>query len=153
MIRILCLSGPNLQLLGTREPAIYGTTTLAQLHAELTAHAEALGASLDCRQSNHEGELLDWLGAARGQFDGIVLNAGAYSHTSLALYDALRAIDVPCIEVHLSNPEAREAFRHHSTIAAACVGKIAGFGTDSYRLALEGLVRWLTRRASELTAH
>lgn len=144
--RVLCLSGPNLQLLGTREPEIYGTTTLAELHAALDQRARARGARVDCRQSNHEGQLLDWIGEARGAFDGLLLNAAAYTHTSLALYDALRAVAVPCIEVHLSNPEAREAYRHRSWVAPACVGKVSGFGVDSYHLALDGLLGWLERR-------
>jgi 3-dehydroquinate dehydratase-2 len=102
--------------------------------------------TVEAFQSNHEGALLDRIGAARGVFDGLLLNAGALTHTSLALFDALKAVGVPCIEVHLSNPEAREAYRHESKVAAACVGKISGFGGDSYLLALEGLVRWLARR-------
>ena len=103
--------------------------------------------TVDAFQSNHEGVLLDHLGGARGVFDGILLNAGALTHTSLALFDALKAVAVPCVEVHLSNPEAREAYRHESKVAPACVGKVSGFGADSYLLALEGLVRWLARRA------
>jgi 3-dehydroquinate dehydratase II len=143
--RVLCLSGPNLQLLGTREPEVYGTQTLADIHALLEGRARELGGTCEGRQSNHEGQLLDWIGAAPGQFDGLLLNAGAYSHTSLALYDALRAVPVPCIEVHLSNPEAREAYRHVSRIAGACVGKVAGFGATSYVLALDGLFAHLRR--------
>ena len=138
--RILCLSGPNLQLLGTREPEIYGTTTLAQLHATLRARGKELDANVTCKQSNHEGELCDWIGSARGKYDGLLLNAGALSHTSLVLFDALKAVALPCVEVHLSNPEARDAYRHKSMIAAACVGKVAGFGPTSYTLALEGLL-------------
>lgn len=144
---ILVLSGPNLQLLGTREPEIYGEGTLADLHARLVARGEELGARVTARQSNHEGELCGWIGEARGRFDGILLNAAAYTHTSLALFDALTAAGVPCVEVHISNPEAREPFRHASRIAAACVAKVSGFGPDSYVLALEGLLRWLARRA------
>ena len=96
-------------------------------------------------QSNHEGALLDRIGAAKGAFEGILLNAGALTHTSLALFDALKAVALPCVEVHLSNPEAREAYRHASRVAAACIGKVSGFGGDSYVLALEGLLRWLAR--------
>lgn len=140
MTRVLCLSGPNLQLLGTREPEIYGTTTLAQLHAMVRARAKDLGANVTCKQSNHEGELCDWIGGARGKYDGLLLNGGALSHTSLVLFDAIKAIALPCIEVHLSNPEARDAYRHKSMIAGACVGKVAGFGPNSYVLALEGLI-------------
>ena len=140
MTRVLCLSGPNLQLLGTREPEIYGTTTLAHLHAMVRARAKDLGANVTCKQSNHEGELCDWIGGARGKYDGLLLNGGALSHTSLVLFDAIKAIALPCIEVHLSNPEARDAYRHKSMIAGACVGKVAGFGPNSYVLALEGLI-------------
>jgi 3-dehydroquinate dehydratase II len=143
--RILCLSGPNLQLLGTREPDIYGKETLARIHERLGARARELGATIDCRQSNHEGALCDWIAEAREGFEGILLNAAAYTHTSLALYDAIKAVEVPCVEVHLSNPEAREAFRHASRIAAACVARVAGFGGDSYLLALEGLIGRLAR--------
>ncbi|HEX9294360.1 MAG TPA: type II 3-dehydroquinate dehydratase [Polyangiaceae bacterium] len=138
---ILVLSGPNLQLLGTREPSIYGTETLAEIHARLDVYARERGATVECRQSNHEGELCDWLGAARASgFAGLLINAGAYTHTSLALYDALRAIGLPAVEVHLSNPEAREAYRHESKLAPACIGKVAGFGANSYLLALRGLL-------------
>jgi 3-dehydroquinate dehydratase II len=144
--RILVLSGPNLQLLGTREPAIYGKETLAGIHARLSARAAELGATVDAFQSNHEGALLDRIGAAGSAFEGMLLNAGALTHTSLALFDALKAVPVPCVEVHLSNPEAREAYRHESKVAPACIGKVSGFGGDSYVLALEGLVRWLARR-------
>lgn len=138
--RVLVLSGPNLQLLGTREPHIYGSTTLAQIHASLAARAAERGASVDCRQSNHEGELLDWIGGALGAFDGMLLNAGAYTHTSYALRDAIKGVGLPCIEVHLSNPEAREPFRRRSRIAPVCVAKVAGFGARSYLLALDGLI-------------
>lgn len=144
---VLVLSGPNLQLLGTREPAIYGKDTLATIHARLAAVASDRGASVDCRQSNHEGELCDWLGRAPAEgFAGVLINAGAYTHTSLALYDAIRAIALPTIEVHLSNPEAREAYRHESKLAPACIGKVAGFGSNSYVLALRGLLDLLDAR-------
>jgi 3-dehydroquinate dehydratase-2 len=142
-LRILVLSGPNLQLLGTREPEIYGRDTLDDIHARLAARGAELGASVATYQSNHEGALLDWIGAARGTFDGILINAGALTHTSLALFDAIKAVALPCVEVHLSNPEAREAYRHESKIAPACIAKVSGFGADSYMLALEGLVRKL----------
>jgi 3-dehydroquinate dehydratase-2 len=143
-VKILVLSGPNLQLLGTREPGIYGTTTLAQIHEGLAKRAAELGASVDCRQSNHEGVLCDWIGETPGNFEAILFNAAAYTHTSLALFDAIKAVGVPCFEVHISNPEAREAYRHASKIAPACIAKVSGFGPDSYLLALEGCVRWLT---------
>lgn len=145
--RVLALSGPNLQLLGTREPTIYGTETLGEIHARLIARGKELGARVTTRQSNHEGELCLLIGEAPGKFDGLLLNAAAYTHTSIALLDAIKAGGLPCVEVHLSNPEAREPFRHVSRIAAACVGKVSGFGADSYLLALEGLVRHLTRSA------
>lgn len=142
--KILVLSGPNLDRLGTREPHIYGKTTLAELHAALAATARELGAAVDCRQSNHEGELVTWIGSAGDDgFAGILLNAGAYTHSSYALHDAIKGSPLPVVEVHLSNPEAREAFRHVSVIAAACVAKVAGFGADSYRTALEALLRRL----------
>jgi len=140
-VAILVLSGPNLQLLGTREPEIYGKQTLRDIHATLKALAKERGARVDCKQSNHEGELVDWLGVApKKGFSGVLINAGAFTHTSLALYDALRAIGLPAIEVHLSNPEAREGYRHESKLAAACVGKVSGFGARSYTLALQGLL-------------
>jgi 3-dehydroquinate dehydratase-2 len=143
--RILCLSGPNLQLLGTREPEIYGKQTLPEIHERLGVRAKELSVTIDCRQTNHEGTLCDWIAEAREGFEGILLNAGAYTHTSLALYDAIKAVAVPCIEVHLSNPDAREAYRHVSRIAAACLARVAGFGADSYLLALDGLVAHLAR--------
>lgn len=142
-LRVLVLSGPNLQLLGTREPSIYGTETLADIHRRLVARGKELGVAVTCAQSNHEGVLLDRIAEARAKFDGLLLNAGALTHTSLALHDALKAVALPCVEVHLSNPEAREAYRHVSRVAAACIGKVAGFGGESYVLGLEGLVRRL----------
>lgn len=147
MPRILVLSGPNLQLLGTREPEIYGKETLADIHRRLADRARELGVAVEAFQSNHEGALLDRIGAARGTFDGFLLNGGALTHTSLALFDAIKAVGLPCVEVHLSNPEAREAYRHESKLAPACIAKVSGFGGDSYLLALEGLVRWLGRRS------
>jgi len=137
-----------LQLLGTREPAIYGTETLADIHRRLEVRAGELGVAVETFQSNHEGALLDRIGGARGSFDGLLLNGGALTHTSLALFDAIKAVGLPCVEVHLSNPEAREAYRHESKLAPACIGKVSGFGGDSYVLALEGLVRWLARRTA-----
>jgi 3-dehydroquinate dehydratase-2 len=144
--RILCLSGPNLQLLGTREPDVYGTVTLEDIHARLVSHGGKLDVEVDARQTNHEGTLLDWIGDARTSgFAGLLLNPGAYTHTSIALYDALKAVALPCVEVHLSNLEAREAFRRRSFVARACVGRVSGFGAHSYILALDGLVRFLSR--------
>jgi 3-dehydroquinate dehydratase II len=142
--KVLVLSGPNLDRLGTREPHIYGKTTLPEIHALLADIAAEHQASVECRQSNHEGDLVTWIGKAGDEgFAGILLNAGAYTHTSYALHDAIKGSPLPVIEVHLSNPEAREAFRHVSVIAAACVAKVAGFGADSYRTALEALLRRL----------
>jgi 3-dehydroquinate dehydratase-2 len=140
---VLVLSGPNLQLLGTREPAIYGTETLDQIHQRLAVRAGELGLTVDVRQTNHEGILVDWIGGARGAFAGILLNAGGYSHTSVAIRDAVTAVALPCIEVHLSNPDAREPFRRESFIAAVCRGRVMGFGGESYLLALEGLAKLL----------
>lgn len=147
-LRVACFSGPNLQLLGLREPEIYGSETLASIHARLRAAGDRLGVDVDARQTNHEGTLCDWIGELPGAADGLLLNAGAYTHTSVALLDALRGAGVVCVEVHLSNPEAREPFRHVSRVAAACVGKVCGFGGESYLLALEGLVRVLRARAA-----
>lgn len=148
-VHLLCISGPNLQLLGTREPEIYGKDTLAEIHARLEARARALGATIDARQTNHEGTIVDWIGEAPGKgVTGLLLNPGAYTHTSIAIYDALRSVGLPCVEVHLSNPDAREAFRRRSRIARACLARVAGFGADSYELALEGLVRALGRARS-----
>jgi 3-dehydroquinate dehydratase-2 len=147
--RILCISGPNLQLLGTREPAIYGSEKLGDIHARLEARARHLGVEVEARQTNHEGTMVDWIGdASKDGFAGMLLNPGAYTHTSIALLDALRATGVPCVEVHLSNPDAREPFRRRSYVARACVARIAGFGADGYELALDGLVRVLARRGS-----
>jgi 3-dehydroquinate dehydratase-2 len=143
-VKILCISGPNLQLLGTREPEIYGSETLDAIYARLAARARDLGVVVDCRQTNHEGTICDWIGNARKEgFDALLLNGGAYTHTSLAIHDALRATGIPTVEVHLSNPEAREAYRRPSRIAPACVGKVSGFAGESYLLALEGIVRKL----------
>jgi 3-dehydroquinate dehydratase-2 len=136
-IRVLVIHGPNLNLLGTRDPAIYGTTTLAEIDAALKARAAALGAQAECVQSNLEGELVDLIQSARGRFDAIVINPGGYTHTSVAIRDAIEAVAVPTIEVHLSNLHAREEFRHTSITAARCVGQISGFGSQSYYLGLD----------------
>jgi 3-dehydroquinate dehydratase-2 len=141
VIRILVLSGPNLDRLGTREPAIYGTTTLEEIHRSVEAAARDREAEAVCRQSNHEGELVGWIGRAGEEgYTGVVLNAGAYTHTSIALLDAIKACGVPVVEVHLSNPDAREPFRRRSRIAPACLGRVAGFGARSYVLGLVGLI-------------
>ena len=137
--RIFVLHGPSLNLLGTREPHIYGTTTLAELDAGLAEKGAVLDVEIICRQSNHEGQLIDWIHEAKGKADGLILNAGAYTHTSVALMDAVSAVKLPMIEVHLSNPHAREAFRHHSYLSPVAIGVICGFGVRSYELALDAL--------------
>lgn len=139
-MRVLLLNGPNLNLLGLREPGLYGAATLEAIEAALRSEAAGLGVELDCFQSNHEGALVDRIHAARGDSDGILINAGAYTHTSIALRDALLAVAIPFVELHLSNVHAREPFRHHSYLADKAVGVICGFGAASYSLALQGLV-------------
>jgi 3-dehydroquinate dehydratase-2 len=139
-LRIRVVSGPNLDLLGTREPDVYGTATLDDIHRALAEAATARDVEIECLQSNHEGDLVTWVGrAGRDGFGGVILNAGALTHTSIALLDAVRASGVPVVEVHLSNPEARESFRRRSRIAAGCIGKVAGFGPASYVLGLIAL--------------
>lgn len=140
-MNILFLNGPNLNLLGQRQPEIYGRTTLADIEAKLRELATQAGATMDFRQSNHEGELVTWIQQASGKFAVIVLNAAAYTHTSVALRDAISAVAIPTIEVHLSNIHAREEFRHRSLIAAVCRGQIAGFGEQSYYLALQAALQ------------
>lgn len=136
-MKVLFLNGPNLNLLGQREPNIYGKVTLSEIERAVRARAEALGVTVEFRQSNLEGDLVDWIQEARGAFDAIVLNAAAYTHTSVALRDAISASGVPTIEIHLSNIHAREEFRHRSMIAPVCRGVICGFGPKSYELGLE----------------
>jgi 3-dehydroquinate dehydratase II len=139
-MRVLFLNGPNLNLLGHREPEVYGKTTLADIEARVRGRANSLGATVEFRQSNAEGELVNWIQEAKNNFDAIVINAAAYTHTSVALRDAICAVGVPTIEIHLSNIHAREEFRHRSLIAAVCKGQIAGFGPNSYILGLEAAV-------------
>jgi len=141
--RILVLNGPNLNLLGRREPEIYGTADLATIEATLQNIGFDLGALIESRQSNHEGRLVDWLQEAREDFDGVLLNAAALTHTSVALRDAIVASETPCVEVHLSNVHAREPFRHTSLISGVCVGVVLGFGPNSYALGLRGLIDYL----------
>ncbi len=139
---IFVLNGPNLNLLGQREPELYGTATLDDIAASLSTRADALGVTLDIRQSNHECHLIDWLHEAReAGAKAVLLNPGGYTHTSVALRDAVAAIGVPVIEVHLSNPQARESFRRRSLIAGVAKGSIAGFGAHSYLLALDAAAR------------
>lgn len=139
MTQILILNGPNLNLLGTRQPEIYGRVTLSDIEAMCRDHAAGIGLEVSFVQSNHEGALVDAIHAARGRHDGIILNAGAYTHTSVALMDAISSVAIPAIEVHLSNVHAREAFRHTSYIGRVVVGSIAGFGARSYLLALDAI--------------
>jgi 3-dehydroquinate dehydratase-2 len=136
-VKILFLNGPNLNLLGTREPEVYGRATLTDIEAKVRQRGAKLGAEIDFRQTNLEGELVSWIQQAKGKADVIVLNAAAYTHTSVALRDAISAVGIPTIEIHLSNVHAREEFRHKSLIAPVCKGQICGFGEDSYILAVE----------------
>lgn len=136
-MKILILNGPNLNMLGLREPEIYGDKTLDDVKGLCIEKAQELGHSIDFRQSNHEGELVDWIQAARGQFDGVVINAAAYTHTSVAIHDALKMLDIPIVEVHISDPKTREGFRHTSYIEPLASQVIAGKGVDGYLQALE----------------
>ena len=139
MPAVFILNGPNLNLLGVREPSIYGRDTLGDIEERCTARAAALGLEIDFRQTNHEGQLVDWIQEARESADGIILNAGALSHTSVALLDALSAAELPVIEVHLSNVFRRERFRRHSYVSLAANGVICGLGPQGYELALDGI--------------
>ena len=134
--KILVINGPNLNLLGTREKTVYGTVTLTEIAAMMNKEASILGMDLDFIQTNHEGEIIDKIHSARGVYSVLIINAGAYTHYSIAIRDALKAVEIPAIEVHLSNIHAREEFRSKSVIAAVCRGQISGFGPDSYLLAL-----------------
>ncbi len=144
MLRILVLHGPNLNLLGTREQSIYGTTSLDTLDAALTKLAEELAVAVDIRQSNNEGELVTWIQEAGSGFDGIIINPAGYTHTSVAIRDAIAAVGLPAVEVHLSNIHQREPFRHHSYIAGVALGQVSGLGPSGYLLALRGLHEHLT---------
>ncbi len=146
--KLIVLNGPNLNLLGQREPAVYGSATLSDVEALCRATGERLGLEVECVQSNHEGVLVDTLQAAgrgvkAGQVLGVVFNPAAYTHTSVALHDAIKGAEVPVVEIHISNVHAREAFRHHSYVSPAASGIVVGFGIDGYRLAIEGLVKKL----------
>jgi 3-dehydroquinate dehydratase II len=139
MHRILVLNGPNLNLLGTRQPEVYGSTTLAMIDELCMSHGNSLGLDVSCFQSNHEGALIDAIHAAKGTQEGIILNAGAFTHTSVALMDSISSVQLPLVEVHLSNIHAREEFRHRSYVAPVALGQICGFGGHSYVLALDAL--------------
>lgn len=145
MNSIFVIHGPNLNLLGTREPEIYGSMTMQDINDDLQKQADEAGVHIDFFQSNHEGEIIDKLHEARGRYDYIILNAGAYTHYSIAIRDALAAIEIPTIEVHISNIHQREEFRHHSVIAPVVVGQICGFGLDSYKAALYVAIRKLQK--------
>lgn len=143
MKSILVIHGPNLNLLGQREPEVYGSITLENINILIEEEAKKFGVAVATLQSNHEGVLVDAIHAAKGEHQGILINAGAYTHTSVAIRDALAAIMMPAVEVHLSNIYQREAFRHHSYIAPVVLGQISGFGAESYRLGLQALVHYL----------
>jgi len=145
MINILVINGPNLNLLGTREKEVYGNETLEDIARRVNMEAQSLGADIRFIQSNHEGEIIDNIHAARGKFDAIIINPGAFTHYSIAIRDAIKSVEIPAFEVHLSNIYAREEFRHKSVIAPVCIGQISGFGPMVYVLALEAAVDFLRR--------
>jgi len=141
--RVLVLNGPNLNLLGTREPDVYGSTTLHDIEQDLNDLSKSIGATVECRQSNQEGQLIDWLHDATTSFDGVLINPGGLTHTSVSLRDAIAATGLPTVEVHISNTPARESFRHQSVTAAVCIGSVIGLGKNSYALGLRGLIDYL----------
>ncbi|MBI4227542.1 MAG: type II 3-dehydroquinate dehydratase [Candidatus Omnitrophica bacterium] len=146
MLRLLVIHGPNLQMLGARQPTVYGRTTLTQINQLLQAEAQRLNVSLTILQSNHEGDIVEAIGRARGRYAGILINPAAYTHTSVAIRDAIEGAALPTVEVHLSNIAAREPFRHTSLIAPVAVGQVSGFGVASYRLGLQALAAVVARR-------
>lgn len=150
-LQILVLHGPNLNLLGIREPEVYGTLHLEQINAALENYSTGLHSHVECQQWNSEGSMVEAIHAALGKKDGVLINAGAYTHTSVAIRDALSGVNLPVVEVHLSNIYQRESFRHHSYIAPIAIGQISGFGLDSYLLGLDALVRYLKRQTPEKT--
>lgn len=143
-MKILIINGPNINLLGTREPEIYGTLTLDKINEELLSFANDLGVEIETFQSNIEGEIVDKIQWAKGNCEGLVINPAAYTHTSVAIRDAISAVALPAVEVHISNIHSREEFRKHSFIAPVCIGQIAGFGLDSYKLGLRGLINHIS---------
>ena len=143
-MKILVINGVNLDMLGVREPEQYGSMTLKDLEKELYAYSFELGIDLEAFQSNHEGEIVEKIHSTKNNFDGIVINAGAYTHTSVAIRDALSAVEVPTVEVHITNIYKREEFRHHSYLAPVCIGQISGFGVNSYKLGLKAVVDYLS---------
>lgn len=144
-MKILLLNGPNLNLLGTREPEKYGNTTLNDIENNLKDIAQKQNIQLECYQSNHEGDLIDNIQQAKNNFEGIILNAGGYTHTSVAIRDAVAGVQIPTVEIHLTNIHAREEFRHKSLIAPVCIGQICGFGAKSYELGLNALTNYLEK--------
>jgi len=148
-LSLLVLHGPNLNLLGRREPGIYGTVTLEDINRLLSQEASQLGVTISPFQSNHEGALVDAIHAAIGVYQGLLINPGAYTHTSVAIRDAIAAVNLPTVEVHLSNIHRREEFRHHSYIAPVAIGQISGFGANSYRLGLQALVHYLRQEMAK----
>lgn len=150
-MRILLVNGPNLQLLGMREPGIYGTGTLSELEARLHGVALKLGVELECRQSNHEGDIIDWIGGMPGRFDGLLINAGGYTHTSIAIRDAIAGVRLPAVEIHISNNFGREEYRRRSYIGEVAWAVVAGMGFDGYEFALRGLVSHLCPSSETVT--
>lgn len=148
-MKLLLLNGPNLNLLGSREPQHYGDLTLTDIELHLTEAAKKYDVELTCRQTNHEGVLIDEIQFANGTFEGIILNAGGYTHTSVALRDAIAATTIPVVEVHISNIQAREDFRHKSLIAPVCIGQVSGFGSYSYYLGLDALVNYIEEMSKD----
>lgn len=143
-MKILVINGVNLNMLGIREPEKYGSMTLKDLEKELYAYSFELGINIEAYQSNHEGEIVEKIHDAKDNFDGIVINAGAYTHTSVAIRDAISAVNIPTVEVHMTNIYKRETFRHHSYLAPVCIGQISGFGINSYKLGLKAVVDYLS---------
>ncbi|MGP4080935.1 type II 3-dehydroquinate dehydratase [Pseudalkalibacillus sp. R45] len=143
MMRIMVLNGPNLNRLGKREPEIYGQETLEQIMSDLQSTAKKNGCEIDYRQSNHEGDLIDWIHESVDEYNGLILNPGAFTHYSYAIRDAIASVEIPAVEVHLSNIYARESFRHTSVIAEVAIGQVSGFGSAGYGLALKGLLQYL----------